>query len=296
MVLLTTTVGFAQELSESAEVSLEDYSDTFQEKFFEALKQKGIENYDRALKLLLECREIDGQNPVVDHELAKAYVALGDYPTAQGHALGAVNQDPTNFWYTNTLVDIMEKKGESFDLVRSAIPYTNKELRENLATVYMNRGDYENAHFVLKGLALSKEGNILMLRIQEAKERIAGEELGEQEGPQDIAPAADPVMAYRTEIGKLLAKGDFSTVQTVSQEAIEMFPLQPFFYYTSGMALNKTAKYREAAAVLESGLDYLLEEDLELAHNIHKELAIAYTGLGNSSKANMYLSKLKTGS
>lgn len=40
----------AQE-EESAEISLELYSDEFQEYFFEALKQKGIENYDKAINL-----------------------------------------------------------------------------------------------------------------------------------------------------------------------------------------------------------------------------------------------------
>lgn len=295
-VLLTATMGLSQEFSESAELTLEDHSDAFQEKFFEALKQKGIENHDRAIKLLLECREIEGQNAVVDHELAKAYITLGDYPTAQGHALTAVNRDPTNFWYASTLVEIMEKKGESFDLVRSTIPYANTGLRENLAKVYMDRGDYENAHFVLKGLELSKEGNILMLRIREAKEMLVGEEAEKQKGPLKNAPVSDPVAEYRTEIAKLMAKEDFSAVQNVSQEALELFPLQPFFYYANGMALNKSAKYKEAVAILEAGLDFLLDEDRELARNIHKELAIAYTGLGNSSKANMYLSKLKTGS
>ena len=39
-------------IEDSSEVFLEEYSDTFQENFFEALKQKGIENYDKAINLL----------------------------------------------------------------------------------------------------------------------------------------------------------------------------------------------------------------------------------------------------
>ena len=54
---------------ESSEVFLEEYTDEFQEKFFEALKQKGIENYDRAVNLLLECKRLDPNNSVLDHEL-----------------------------------------------------------------------------------------------------------------------------------------------------------------------------------------------------------------------------------
>jgi len=42
-------------------------------------------------------------------------------------------------------------------------------------------------------------------------------------------------------------------------------------------------------------LDFLID-DIELGNNIYRELANAHTILGNSSKANMYLSKIKSGS
>jgi len=49
-------------IEDSAEVFLEEYSDDFEEAFFEALKQKGIENYDRAINLFLECKRLDAKN------------------------------------------------------------------------------------------------------------------------------------------------------------------------------------------------------------------------------------------
>jgi hypothetical protein len=42
-------------------------------------------------------------------------------------------------------------------------------------------------------------------------------------------------------------------------------------------------------------MDYLLD-DIDLANKMYKELVDANNALGNSSKANMYLSKLKSGS
>jgi len=79
MLLLTLQISYAQEqeddkldVEESAEVFLEEYTDEFQEKFFEALKQKGIHNYDRAIDLLLECKELKPDNSAINHELAKA--------------------------------------------------------------------------------------------------------------------------------------------------------------------------------------------------------------------------------
>ena len=51
----------------SAELFTESYTDRFQEVFFEALKQKGIENYDRAKEQLLEAKKLDPLHPVIDY-------------------------------------------------------------------------------------------------------------------------------------------------------------------------------------------------------------------------------------
>ena len=96
-------------------------------------------------------------------------------------------------------------------------------------------------------------------------------------------------------ISDYLAKGDYKNASSVSEEALENFPAQPYLYYAYGLSLNKVKKYKEAIMALESGLDYILD-DMDLANKIYKELVDANNALGNSSKANMYLSKLKSGS
>ncbi|NNL03175.1 MAG: hypothetical protein HKP39_12950, partial [Eudoraea sp.] len=73
-IFIFSQLNYAQE-EESAEVYLEDYTDEFQEAFFEALKQKGIENYDKAINLFLECKRLDITSNVVDFELANSYLA-----------------------------------------------------------------------------------------------------------------------------------------------------------------------------------------------------------------------------
>jgi hypothetical protein len=40
-------------------------TDAFQDSFYEALKQKGIENYDRAVEALEKCQTMQPNNPVV---------------------------------------------------------------------------------------------------------------------------------------------------------------------------------------------------------------------------------------
>ncbi|MGY8915726.1 MAG: tetratricopeptide repeat protein, partial [Flavobacteriales bacterium] len=119
--------------------------------------------------------------------------------------------------------------------------------------------------------------------------------LGEEEVEQPVVEKENPLESYTNRIALLIENGDFKQLGEISKEAQESFPLQPYFYYTRGLAMNKLSKFKEAVAIMEEGLDYLLD-DQELANQFHKELANAYKSLGNSSKANMYLSKIKTGS
>ena len=44
---------------------LGNFEDEFQEYFYEALKQKAIENYDRSIEALLKCIELDKSVPVL---------------------------------------------------------------------------------------------------------------------------------------------------------------------------------------------------------------------------------------
>ena len=80
----------------------------------------------------------------------------------------------------------------------------------------------------------------------------------------------------------------------LSAKALESYPSQPYFYYVQGYAFNKNTQNKEAVEVLESALDYLLD-DISLNNKIYQELVDAYTLLNNTSKANMYLRKIKPG-
>ncbi|MEP1982646.1 MAG: hypothetical protein ABJJ07_03210 [Maribacter dokdonensis] len=74
---------------------------------------------------------------------------------------------------------------------------------------------------------------------------------------------------------------------------MESFPSQPYFYYANGAALNSIQKHKDAIEILEGALDYLID-DIPLENAIYKELVKAYTATNNTSKANMYLSKIKS--
>lgn len=295
--LCVTCITSAQEkeneVEESAEVFLEEYSDDFQENFFEALKQKGIENYDKAINLLLKCKQIDADNIVVDHELAKAYLLDKKYILAKEYGLATVNAEPGNLWYLSTLVQILRKQGNSLELIKPDIPYTNNKLQENLALVYYRSKNYKEAQSILKGIKRTSFTEELSIKIEDSLEQIYAYNK-QREQPKPVIAEESPLDSYKTKIGTLISKNDFLGLEKMATEALESFPSQPYFYYAKGLALNKSTKNKQAISVLEEALDYMLD-DQELTNKIHQEIANAYIALGNTSKANMYLSKIKTG-
>lgn len=281
------------EVEQSAEVFLEEYSDTFQEKFFEALKQKGIENYDKAINLLLECRQMDTDSHVIDHELAKVYMADKQYALAREYGINAVNVEPGNFWYLNTLVNIILKQGNSMNSVIPDIPYANHTLKENLALIYFRQRDFESSLELLDEIRVSAFSEALRSKLKDSIER---------QKPQNVkAPktttnttASDPLLEYKNKIEGLIQSDDLQPLENMAKEALESYPLQPYFYYALAYALNKKGEHMRAAAELESALDYILD-DVILANKFYQELVTAYTALNDTSKANMYLRKIKPG-
>lgn len=80
---------------EVASDSIEDVTDTFQEYFFEALKQKAIENYTKAIDALLKCLSLEAK-PVVYLELGKNFNALQQFDQAASYLETGRQKVPKN--------------------------------------------------------------------------------------------------------------------------------------------------------------------------------------------------------
>ncbi|MGB5459258.1 MAG: hypothetical protein WBM85_04835 [Eudoraea sp.] len=292
-IFIFSQLSYAQE-EESAEVFLEDYTDEFQETFFEALKQKGIENYDKAVNLFLKCKKLDSTNTVVDFELAKSYLANKQYILAEQYGIDALKSEPENFWYLNAVADIMQKQGRPIEMIKEQISFDNNKLKENLALIYYQQKNYQESSNILKELKDSSFKEALALKIKDSLDRPKSDDEIKPVPPVQNTNL-NPLLKYKKEIGELILNKNYSSLIIKADEALEEFPSQPYFYFAKGMGLNRSGKQKEATEVLETALDFLID-DIELGNNIYKELANVYTFLGNSSKANMYLSKIKSGS
>ena len=85
---------------------LGNVSDDFQVHFFEALKQKGIENYDRAVDALQKCLTINDKLPVIYFELGKNYNKLKNFGAAEDNLKKAISMQPDNVWFLDELYDV----------------------------------------------------------------------------------------------------------------------------------------------------------------------------------------------
>ncbi len=287
------------EIEESAEVFLEEYTDEFQEIFFEALKQKGIQNYDRTINLLLECKGLDPINSALDHELARAYQMNKQYAYAKSYAIDAVDSEPQNYWYLSTLVDVLELQSEEgLQAVENAIPipFSNKALQRNLAVIYFQKEKYTNALNILEGMQNDTFASNLRRRINDSlnvrnnrDSSPAATAKDSDETSKDFA-----LEEFKNTIEQLLVAKDYNAALERSQVAKEAYPLQPYFYYTLGRSLAAQGKHKNAIPILEEGLEYLFDDE-ELANTFYKELANAFKAVGDMTNANRYLSKIKTG-
>ncbi len=120
----------------------------FENHFFEALKQKGIENYDKAIKELEKCLVKEPGNPVVFHELGKNYLALKNYPEAEKVFLKARDLDPKNRWYWQSLYDVYyETKdfNKSIPIVQKLTEWRKEFFQEDLVSLYMYTQQFDKA-------------------------------------------------------------------------------------------------------------------------------------------------------
>lgn len=122
-------------------------NDEFQELFFEALKQKGIENYEKAIVALRKASEISEDNAVLYFELGKNYRELQQFPAAIENFQKATALEPKR---EAILVSLFETFAATRDF-DSAISTVQKlisfdsDYKEDLANLYLLNEDYENA-------------------------------------------------------------------------------------------------------------------------------------------------------
>ena len=119
----------------------------FQDNFFEALKQKGIENYDKAIESLLICKEKEPENAVIYFELGKNYLAQKKYKDAYDSFEKVTKMEPKNRWAWVGMYDVCYEThdyNQAVVVVEKLVEF-KEDYKEDLTSLYMNTNQFDKA-------------------------------------------------------------------------------------------------------------------------------------------------------
>ncbi|WP_179353410.1 tetratricopeptide repeat protein [Winogradskyella vidalii] len=147
-ILFIPQVTYAQvDFNKRPDDDLGNVEDEFQEHFFEALKQKGIENYDRAVEALHKCLNLDSKKPVIYFELGKNYNKLKNFGAAEDYLKDAISMQPDNVWFLDELYDVYFQQDDirnALKTIKQLVKY-HPDYKEDLATLYVREEKYKQA-------------------------------------------------------------------------------------------------------------------------------------------------------
>ena len=154
--VLGMAVALAQE--EPVTDDLGNVSDAFQENFFEALKQKGIENYDLALDALDKAARAAKGDPeqlsIVSFERGKNYQALNQLEDAEQSYKEVLVQKGTHLDVLEALYDVyflQRDYNAAIPLVKKLIVF-DEDYKADLANLYVATQQFEAALTLLDEL------------------------------------------------------------------------------------------------------------------------------------------------
>ena len=84
--------------------------------FITGLKEKEIGNTQNAFQYFKQILDVDQNDPAVYYELAKASIALNDYPNATNYAKKACELNENNYWYWDLLTSIYDSQRNQVEL------------------------------------------------------------------------------------------------------------------------------------------------------------------------------------
>ena len=269
----------------------------FQEHFFEALTQKAIKNYQKAIQELEECNGIFPNEKAVLFEFSKNYLNLKKTPEALIYINEALNKEPDNIWLLEHLVAIHKKDRNYTEAIfiqeKIAKDYPMK--KQQIVYLHLKNKDETAAKEVLAELA---EAKLLNSRLRRIRENLTKPKTVVKADANTIIKGSlkeefEKNKSYST-LKKLLEKLDKENnteLTTYSDKGMNLFPAQPYVYFMHGKALNKEKKHKKALSSLQNGIDFVID-DIPMEKKFYAEILNAYKGLGDTKNITIYQNKL----
>jgi tetratricopeptide (TPR) repeat protein len=141
-------------LAQTEPESILPETDKFQDFFYEALKQKGIENYDRAIGELEQCLKLKPNEAIVYSEMGKNYFGLKNYEQSYSSYEKAAQIDPKNKWYWAGMYDVSyqtKNYNQAIIVINKLIEF-NESYKEDLVSLYMYTQQFDKALVLINEL------------------------------------------------------------------------------------------------------------------------------------------------
>jgi tetratricopeptide (TPR) repeat protein len=133
---------------------VETAENEFETNFFDALKEKAIENYDKAIIALQKCLLKEPLNPEIHYQFGVNYLAQKKYVEAENAFQKAVDLEPNQRWYWNGLYDVhyQTKAYEKAIIIVEKLVTFDANMKEDLVSLYMNTQQFDKAKIVINDI------------------------------------------------------------------------------------------------------------------------------------------------
>ena len=154
LLLVFSICSFSRLLAQTEPDDIATVTDNFQNAFFESLKQKAIENYDKAIESLEICLKLEPNNAVIQHELGKNYLFQKDYKKAYDSFEKAAATDPKNKWFLHGMYDVCYQT-QDFNqaiVIVEKLAKLDAGYKEDLISLYMKTLQFDKALVLINDL------------------------------------------------------------------------------------------------------------------------------------------------
>lgn len=305
ILFLVCAFGFSNAVFGQSEVSEKEKKELqFQDYFFEALKQKAILNYSKAIENLEKCSQLKEENAAVLFELSKNYLLLERYFEAEIFIDKSLRIEPENIDLLRHKVKVLtaQQEFEKAITIQKSIVQLNSIHRTELAKIYIQNENYDLAESELNEAVKDGDGTIQTGYYLNFLER---RKLQQEEKQETVVRRTSDVNALRAEFQKSkdfsvlkqlleqnLSTSDYNNLLIDSQEGMDLFPEQPLMYVMNAIALNGLEKYSDALVVLSIGEDFIIGNS-QLKLQFFEAYLNAYKGLNNTAEVDKYELKIE---
>jgi len=275
----------------------------FQKFFFQALQQKAIGNFDKAISALENCQNIKADDKAVNFELSKNYFELEKFIEAAVYVKKGLEKEPDNLFMLQLLKDTYNRQSNFKEAleIQKKISEQKPDSQLDLVILYIKNNEVENAKKLL--IDLEKKGILTANLLPFKKSLLEGNALTSSSNPiskpveqQSIEELKNSYKASKSFtvlkhlLLKLDTKNQFLALEKYSDEAIKLFPAQPLVYLMNARALNQKKAYSNALQILQNGFDYIVD-DVLLEANFYEQMSLSYKGMSQNMNASKYYNK-----